>query len=66
MESDERYFSVEGWDSFELQGPVGIEKDQFMLLTALVLEFAPQLAADPDCPAQIGWFREFLIRDSRL
>ncbi|MEZ5336704.1 MAG: hypothetical protein R3F46_00435 [bacterium] len=64
MESDTRYFSEQGWDSFELPGPVGLEKDDFMLLTALVLEFAPQLAADPATPEQIGWVREFLIRDS--
>ncbi|MCB1186640.1 hypothetical protein KDL29_05670 [bacterium] len=64
MQSDERYFSKQGWDSFELPGAVGISKSDFMLMTALVLEFAPQLAADPATPEQIGWFREFLIRDS--
>ncbi|MCB1221480.1 MAG: hypothetical protein H7A35_04580 [Planctomycetales bacterium] len=64
MQSDERYFSQRGWDSFELPGPVGISKEDFMLMTALVLEFAPQLAADPATPQQIGWFREFLVRDS--
>lgn len=64
METDQRYFSQQGWSSFELPGPVGLDKPDFMLMTALVLEFAPQLAADPATPQQIGWFREFLIRDS--
>lgn len=65
MDSDTRYFMEKGWDSFDLPGNLQLEKTDFMLLTALVLEFAPQLAADPACPDQIGWVREFLKRDSR-
>jgi hypothetical protein len=64
MESDERYYMEHAWDRVQVPAGLGLARADFMLMCALCLEFAPQLAADPACPGQLAWFRDFFIEES--
>lgn len=64
IESDERYYMEHAWDRVQVPAGLGLERGDFMLMCALCLEFAPQLAADPACPEQLNWFRDFFIAQS--
>ena len=63
MEVDDRYLMAQGWDPAPPTA-TGMDAQQWALLTALCLEFAPELYRQAPGSKQLLWVRDWLVERS--